>query len=295
MTDKAKKAILNASKYSEKTGCETVGTEHILRAVIEENGGAVRVLTESGISIKDIKNELTSFFGAMEEMKEKPQKKEGRGKEHAKSNSSFLEQYGRNLTDLAYQNVLDPVIGRDKEIGRATAILSRKTKNNPLLIGEPGVGKTAIAEGLAQAIASDRIPDCLRDKQIICIDLSAMISGAKYRGEFEERLKNVITEAKNDKIPHPVANFNGKLEKLMMPSQEYFKSFLKLHFVCPATLSMLSYDNQYVLNPIQPKIPFEKRLFSHIDTIASTISRFIKRKSLAPSTISRVEILFIIL
>lgn len=199
MTDKAKKAILNASKLSEKSGCDMVGTEHILRAVIEENGGAVRILSECGVSIKNIKNELSNLFGAMDEMNEKQQKKETRVNERGKSNHSFLEQYGKNLTDLASQNVLDPVIGRDKEIIRVTAILSRKTKNNPLLIGEPGVGKTAIAEGLAQAISSDRVPECLRDKQIICLDLSAMISGAKYRGEFEERLKNVISEAKNDK------------------------------------------------------------------------------------------------
>ena len=199
MTERAKKAILNASKHSERMGCNSVGTEHLLRAIIDENGGAVRLLTEASVSAKEIKGELSVFFGAIEEMKEKPQKKENQAKETKKGGLSYLAQYGRNLTELASKQALDPVIGREKEISRVTAILSRKTKNNPLLIGEPGVGKTAIAEGLAIAIATKNIPECLYDKQIICLDLSAMISGAKYRGEFEERLKNAINEAQNDK------------------------------------------------------------------------------------------------
>jgi len=197
LTASARKIITDAGKRADSLGFAQIGTEHILYALLcDDSSTACAVLYECNISPKALKKEIQSFFGSVSELKDQP--KEEKKRERCKKTSVLLE-FGKDLTAEASKPNADKVIGRDKEINRVIRTLSRKTKNNPILIGEPGVGKTAIAEGLALAICEKRVPDSLLNKQIISLDLSSMIAGAKYRGEFEDRLKNVINSAKQDK------------------------------------------------------------------------------------------------
>ena len=178
-----------------------VGTEHILMAILSfQNCSACRLLTAFNISLERLHVDLVSAIqdgskktsGAQNPRREQ---RNGEGKESAPT----LQQYSRDLTEQAARGQLDPVIGREREIQRIIQILSRRTKNNPCLIGEPGVGKTAVVEGLAQRIADGMVPDIMKDKKLLVLDLSGMVAGSKYRGEFEERIKNVIAEASADK------------------------------------------------------------------------------------------------
>lgn len=171
-----------------KLGHNYIGTEHILLGLVEEGEGvAVAIIKSLGVDIEKLKKDIV-------EMLSKGNSKSGQGTEE--ESTPNLDKYSRDLTELAKEGEIDPVIGRGKEIERVIQVLSRRTKNNPVLIGEPGVGKTAIAEGLAQKIIEGQMPEIIKDKRVVTLDLASMLAGAKYRGEFEERLKSVMEELK---------------------------------------------------------------------------------------------------
>src|SRR6187401_1297303 len=176
-----------AQKEAEKMQDEYVSTEHLLLAIAKEkDGDAGRILRSNGITHDDLEKVITDMRGGSKITDQ-----------NAEENFQALEKYAQDLTERARKGKLDPVIGRDDEIRRAIQILSRRTKNNPVLIGEPGVGKTAIVEGLAQRIVSGDVPETLKNKRLVSLDLGAMLAGAKYRGEFEDRLKSVLKEIEN--------------------------------------------------------------------------------------------------
>ena len=190
-TPRSKHIIEYAVAIASSSGQSLVGTEHILLAIVRENEGlASSIISELGVSANEISAEISRTFESSGHDGVK------KGESKTKSNVPTLEKFGRNLTELAMQNKIDPVIGRQKEIERVIQILSRRTKNNPCLIGEPGVGKTAIAEGLALKIAEGEVPELLRDKKIYTLDLTGMVAGTKYRGDFEERIKTAMDEVK---------------------------------------------------------------------------------------------------
>ncbi|MGH2811681.1 MAG: ATP-dependent Clp protease ATP-binding subunit [Actinomycetota bacterium] len=189
-TPRAKKVIELAFREALQLGHNFIGTEHILLGLIREGEGvAAQVLQKLGADLSRVRQQvlqlLSGSYGSTQE-----KTREG----HPPGGSPILDQFGRNLTQLAAQNKLDPVIGREKEIERVMQVLSRRTKNNPVLIGEPGVGKTAIVEGLAQRIVKADVPETIKGKQIYTLDLGALVAGSRYRGDFEERLKKVLKE-----------------------------------------------------------------------------------------------------
>lgn len=203
-TPRAKNVLNNSMLYAKKTQDKQVGTEHILLALIREREGvATRLLNTMGINLRTVYAEVLETMGAQvndfkEEIAIAFSDPAMRSRTAAKNTKSALEQFGEDLTENCRMGKLDPVIGRDQEIGRVIQILSRRTKNNPCLVGEPGVGKTAIVEAIANRIASGNVPDTIRDKRLITLDLAAMVAGSKYRGEFEERIKRIINEVKSD-------------------------------------------------------------------------------------------------
>ena len=192
ITPRVKRIIEASASIAVGMGHGYIGTEHLLLAAMdEEECYAARLVREAGSSPSDVKRGILSTLGAGAE----------RAKGSAKNSNGLgetLSQYGVDLCERAREGKLDPIIGREEETARLVQILSRRTKNNPCLIGEPGVGKTAVVEGLAQRIAEDTVPETLAGRRIVTLDLSAMIAGAKYRGEFEERMKNVLAEVKKN-------------------------------------------------------------------------------------------------
>ena len=183
LSSDANKVLLRAQDYAQKMGDEFVSVEPVLLALLTDGATAGRILKDAGITEKDLR-------AAINELRQ-GQKVQSQS---ADDNYQSLEKYAKNLVSLARQGKLDPVIGRDDEIRRVLQILSRRTKNNPILIGEPGTGKTAIVEGLAGRIVRGDVPENLKDKQLYSLDMGALVAGAKYKGEFEERLKSVINE-----------------------------------------------------------------------------------------------------
>jgi len=217
-TPRAKKVLELSLEEASQLGHNYIGTEHLLLGLIKESEGiAARVLTNLGVKLEDVREEVLEFLGAPqggEEAEEGGERASGGGSGAApeesepgeggaraagKGKTPALNAFGRDLTKLARENHLDPVIGRSDEIERVIQILSRRTKNNPVLLGEAGVGKTAIVEGLAQNIVAAEVPEILKNKRLVVLDLAMMVAGTKYRGQFEERIKSVMNEVRRAK------------------------------------------------------------------------------------------------
>ncbi|HIN95036.1 MAG TPA: ATP-dependent Clp protease ATP-binding subunit [Planctomycetes bacterium] len=206
-TPRAKKVIEYSMEEARNLNHNYVGTEHILLGLLrEQEGVAAQVLMNLGLKLDEVREEVLNLLGHGLEEGETAERagREGGGSEApsgkgGKSKTPALDSFGRDLTELAKQNKLDPVIGREREIERAIQVLCRRTKNNPVLLGEAGVGKTAIVEGFAQRVISGNVPEILCDKRIVVLDLAMMVAGTKYRGQFEERIKAVMNEVRRDK------------------------------------------------------------------------------------------------
>ena len=199
LSPRAKRIIELAIGDAGRLGHNFVGTEHLLMGILREpDSAAARIITSTGLDLNKLYTEVLSMFGAPTgRAAGRPPvgaAAPGRAPAPRRGETKTLDQYSRDLTDMARKGQLDPVIGRDSEIRRVIQILSRRSKNNPVLIGEPGVGKTAIAEGLAQKVALGDVPEDLRGKRIVSLDLTGMLAGTKYRGDFEDRIKNVLKE-----------------------------------------------------------------------------------------------------
>src|SRR2546426_836508 len=201
-TPRAKKVIEYAIEEARQLNHNYVGTEHLLLGLLrEQEGVAAQVLMNLGLKLDEVREEVLNLLGhgAAESGGEPERGGGGPPTKGAKSKTPALDSFGRDLTELARQQKLDPVVGRQNEIERVIQVLSRRMKNNPVLLGEAGVGKTAIVEGLAQLIVEGNVPELLRDRRIVVLDLAMMVAGTKYRGQFEERIKAVMNEVRRAK------------------------------------------------------------------------------------------------
>ena len=193
-TPRTKRVIENAFREARRLGSEYIGTEHLLIGIMREADSiAVRIMLDLNVNPQKLYNEIVKVINETESGEEQ---NKNSGKPNSYNSTQTLNQFGNDLTKEAREGKLDPVIGRKKEIERIIQILSRRTKNNPCLIGEPGVGKTAVVEGLAEKIVEGNVPEILKDKRVVTLDISGMVAGAKYRGDFEERIKKALKEVK---------------------------------------------------------------------------------------------------
>ena len=198
-TPRAKKVLELSMEEAQELGHNYIGTEHLLLGLIRENDGvAAQVLLDLELKLEDVREAVLELLGADASVQSESSAPSSQPKS-SRSKTPALDAFGRDLTELARDGKLDPVIGRHDEIERVIQILSRRTKNNPVLLGEPGVGKTAIVEGLAQDVVNGNVPELLRDRRIVVLDLAMMVAGTKYRGQFEERIKAVMTEVRRVK------------------------------------------------------------------------------------------------
>lgn len=198
-TPRTKRVIENAFREARKLGTEYIGTEHLLIGIMREGDSvAVRVMMNLNINPQRLYTEILKVINEDEAVMNN-EKSNNNASYGSYNQTTTLNQYGADLTKQAKEGKLDPVIGRKKEIDRVIEILSRRTKNNPCLIGEPGVGKTAVVEGLAEKIVLEDVPEMLKNKRVVSIDISSMVAGAKYRGDFEERIKKCLEEVKKSK------------------------------------------------------------------------------------------------
>ena len=194
-TPRSKRVIENSFIEAKKLGYDYIGTEHLLMGILREGDCiAVRILIELDVDLPKLYNEIVNVINEAEDVN--PNKGNIKSSKNSFNSTPILNQFGEDLTKKAVEGKLDPVVGRSEEIERVIQILSRRTKNNPCLIGEPGVGKTAIVEGLAQKINSGDVPEILKNKRVVSMDISGMVAGAKYRGDFEERIKKALGEVK---------------------------------------------------------------------------------------------------
>ena len=199
-TPRAKKVIEYAMEEARNLNHNYVGTEHLLLGLLrEQEGVAAQVLMNLGMKLEDVREEVLNLLGHGLEASETGERGTAAAQKAGKSKTPALDSFGRDLTDLARQGKLDPVIGREREIERVVQILCRRQKNNPVLLGEAGVGKTAIVEGFAQMVVDSNVPELLRDKRVVVLDLAMMVAGTKYRGQFEERIKAVMNEVRRAK------------------------------------------------------------------------------------------------
>ena len=200
MTPRLKRILERSFVEARRTGNYIIGTEHILMSLLEEpNCQAVEIIESAGIDIRSLYSDVIESMGlSVAGDTDRDGQKHGTAKKSGGKNTPNLNSYGTDLTEMVRENKIDPIIGRGTEIERVIQVLSRRTKNNPCLIGEPGVGKTAIAEGLAQHNIEGSVPEPLKNKRVVTLDIASMIAGSKYRGDFEERLKNVIEEVKKE-------------------------------------------------------------------------------------------------
>ncbi|HIA28475.1 MAG TPA: AAA family ATPase, partial [Planctomycetes bacterium] len=196
-TPRAKKVLELCQEEANELNHNYIGTEHLLLGLIrEEDGVAAQVLKELGVSLEEVRNEVLELLGADQQSGEGDVPVQQAVSKQGRTKTPALDSFGRDLMEMARENKLDPVIGRKPEIERVMQILSRRTKNNPVLLGEPGVGKSAIVEGLAQEIVAGNVPELLQGRRIVVLDLAMMVAGTKYRGQFEERIKAVMNEVR---------------------------------------------------------------------------------------------------
>src|ERR687896_96072 len=295
-TDRARRVVVLAQEEARLLNHNYIGTEHILLGLIREGEGvAAQVLDKLGADLSRVRQQviqlLSGYQGSGAPPGEKAGATSGPGTGEAQPTGSLvLDQFGRNLTQLAREKKLDPVIGRSREMERVMQVLSRRTKNNPVLVGEPGVGKTAIVEGLAQAIVANDVPETLKGKQLYTLDLGALVAGSRYRGDFEERLKKVLKEIKSrgdivlfiDEL-HTLVGAGaaeGTID-ILKGLRDRYESHHRVSFTDEALVAAANLSDRYISDRFLPD--------KAIDLIDEAGSRMRIRRMTAPPDVREVD------